>query len=84
MAEPKPIGKITHFFDRIGVAVISLDKGGLKKGDKIKIVGHGAEFEQVVTSMQIEHKDVEAVKKGQDFGIKLDNPAKVGDLVFLV
>jgi translation initiation factor IF-2 len=84
MAEPKPIGRITHFFDRIGVAVIALDKAGLKKGDKIKIAGHGTEFEQVVTSMQIEHKDVEAVKKGQDFGIKLDNPAKVGDLVFLV
>ena len=80
----KPIGKITHFFNKISVAVIKLENGNLKKGDKIKIEGHGKEFEQEVTSMQVEHKEIEIAKKGTEFGMKMNEDVKPGDLVYKV
>ncbi|MFH1638643.1 MAG: hypothetical protein ABIB71_09520 [Candidatus Woesearchaeota archaeon] len=77
----EPVGKITHFFGKIGVAVIALS-GDLKSGDKIKI-GEGEEaFEQDVSSMQVEHQNIADAKAGQEIGIKLDKPTKVGALVY--
>jgi putative protease len=79
--QPKPIGKITHFFPNISVAVVELN-ADLKEGEKIKIAGHGKEFEQKVASMQIEHEKVKTAKKGQSIGMKVDEAVKEGDLVY--
>jgi hypothetical protein len=83
MAEEKPIGKVTHYFDQIGVAVIALDKS-LSKGDSIHIKGKKTDLTQSVDSMQIEHAPVDKVEPGQDFGIKVDSAVDVGDEVFKV
>lgn len=78
----KAIGKITHYFDKIGVAVVALNSA-LKVGDKIKI-GKDEEdlFEQEVKSMQVEHKSIKAAKKGQEVGMKVKKEVKEGCLVF--
>jgi len=34
------IGTITHYYGKIGVAVLKVAKGGLKIGDKIQVKGH--------------------------------------------
>lgn len=81
--EKKPIGKITHYFPKIGVAVVELS-GELKKGDRIAIEGKSEPFEQVVASMQIEKVDVSAARAGQAIGMKVDKPVKKGDVVYLV
>jgi hypothetical protein len=81
MAEKKPIGKITHFFPKIGVAVIKADKA-IKEGDKISIIGHENKVDMVVESMQIDHVPVKACKKGQEAGLKVPQEVKEGDLVF--
>lgn len=78
---PKPIGKVTHFFDKIKVAVVKL-AAPLKVGDKIKIEGRGQKFEQTVSSMQIEHEQLKTAKKGQEVGMKVAKPVKEGDLVY--
>ena len=78
----KRIGKITHFFPKINVAVIELE-GILKNGDKILIEGHGTKFEQAVDSMQIDRVPVESAKKGQAIGLRVEQPVKEGDIVFL-
>ncbi|MEM2916221.1 MAG: translation elongation factor-like protein [Candidatus Woesearchaeota archaeon] len=78
---PKPIGKITHFFNKISVAVVKLD-APIKVGDKIKIEGHGQSFEQKVESMQVEHEQIQEAKKGMEVGMKVSQPCKEGDLVF--
>ena len=83
MPKEKEIGKITHFFDKIGVAVIELT-GNLKVGDKIKIKGNTTEFEQNVGSMQIEHENVDKAGKGDAIGMKVDNKVRPGDKVFLI
>lgn len=77
------IGKITHYYTKIGVAVVLLSNP-LKCGDKVKISGHDKEFVQEVNSMQIEHKEISYAKKGDDVGLKVDQPVKEGDVVYSI
>ena len=82
LAKGQKIGKITHFFNKIGVAVLELE-GKLKAGDTIVISGRGQEFEQAVDSMQVEHEQVTEAKKGDAVGLKVGQPVKEGDEVYL-
>lgn len=79
----KEIGKISHYFGKIGVGVVELT-GKLKVGDKIRVKGATTDFEQPVDSMQIEHENVEEAKKGQGIGLKTLEPVRQGDTVYLV
>ena len=83
MAEKK-IGKVTHYFNHLSVAAIEITEGELKVGDTIHIVGHTSDFLQKVNSMQIERESVEKVIVGQSIGIKVDEPVRQHDDVFLV
>jgi putative protease len=77
------IGHVTHYFNHIHVAVLSI-KEGLKIGDTIHILGHTTDFTQEVTSLQIEHKNVDWVKPGDDFAIKVNEPVREHDVVYKV
>ncbi len=74
-------GKITHYYNNIGVAVIDVLKP-IKKGDRIRISGHDKEFDQIISSMENEHKQVDKVKSGDDIGMKVDQEVKIGDVVY--
>ena len=77
------IGKVNHWFGKIGVAGIELtDK--LAVGDRIHVLGHTSDFEQEVTSMQIMHQDVAEAGPGDDVGIKVQSRARRGDRVYKV
>ncbi|MCD6399114.1 MAG: hypothetical protein J7L08_04310 [Candidatus Aenigmarchaeota archaeon] len=76
------IGKITHFFDKINVAVVELS-GTLREGDKIRIKGATTDFEQTVDSMQVEHEKINEAKKGSSIGLKVTEKVRPGDEVFL-
>lgn len=77
------IGKITHYYNKIGVAVVELE-GGLKQGDKILIESPDKShtFEQTVESMQIEKEKIEEAKKGQAIGMKVNENAREGYKVY--
>lgn len=77
------VGKITHYYDKIGVAVVELT-GTIAVGDTIKISGHGREFSQQIESIQIEHEQVKEAKKGQAIGLKVNEEVKEGDEVYKV
>ncbi|MBI2022380.1 hypothetical protein HYS97_00825 [Candidatus Daviesbacteria bacterium] len=80
-----PIGKVIHYYDKLGVAIIDLDSGGLKVGDEIKFkIANTEEFSQKVESLQVDHQSVESVKKGDSFGLKVEKPTKPGTLVYSV
>lgn len=79
----KEVGKITHFFDKIGVAVVKLSSE-LKQGDKIRIKGASTDFEQVADSMQIDKEKIEKAKKGQEIGLKVKDKVRVNDAVYVV
>ncbi|MGD0979015.1 MAG: translation elongation factor-like protein [Candidatus Bathyarchaeia archaeon] len=75
------VGRITHFFSKIDVAVIEL-KAALSVGDTIAIKGPTTDFEQPVDSMQIEHKNVQRAEPGQSIGLKVLQRVRETDVVF--
>ncbi|MBD3282423.1 MAG: translation elongation factor-like protein [Candidatus Portnoybacteria bacterium] len=78
------IGEITHYFAKIKVAVVKIKKKTLEVGDKIHIKGATTDFEQPVKSMQVDHKDVEKAKKGDDVGMKVKKRVREGDEVYKI
>ncbi|HSA96498.1 MAG TPA: hypothetical protein VLJ16_10620 [Acidobacteriota bacterium] len=83
MAEEE-IGRVTHFFPKIGVAVIELTAGRVKVGETIRIKGHTSDFTQTVDSLQQEHQQVPEIAKGASAGLKVKEHVREGDKVFLV
>ena len=77
------VGKISHFYDKISVAVVEV-LAPIKIGDRIKITGHNNDFEMTIDSMQIEHEQLKQAKKGQEIGLKVDQPVKPSDEVFKI
>lgn len=75
------IGQITHYFDHVDVAAVTLT-GPLRVGDTIHILGHSTDFQQKVTSLQIEHKSVNEAKPGDDVGMKVIQKVHPNDKVF--
>ena len=75
------VGHITHFFSKISVAVIEL-KAPLAVGDTILIKGPTTDFEQIVESMQIEHKNVQRADAGQSIGLKVAQRVREKDTVY--
>ncbi|MCR4275001.1 MAG: hypothetical protein NUW02_03060 [Candidatus Campbellbacteria bacterium] len=79
----KQIGTVSHWFDKINVAVIKLTEP-LAVGDTIKIKHGNEEFEETVSSLQVDHEDVEKTKKGDEAAVKLSQKAKEHSLVYKV
>lgn len=80
----KVIGRITHYFSDIEVAVINLTVP-LKQGDKIRIIGgQDTDFEQKADSMQIDHDKVKSAKKGDSVGLKVDEIVRDGYKVYKI
>lgn len=79
--EKKLVGKIAHYFTKIGVGVIELSDD-LKVGDRISIEGATTNLKQTVRSMQIEHEEVQSAGAGDAIGMKVDQRVREGDLVY--
>lgn len=77
------VGKVTHYFTKISVAVVDL-KAPLEVGDRILIKGSTTDLEQVVESMQIEHKNVQRAEAGQSIGLKVKDRVREKDTVYKI
>jgi putative protease len=75
------IGKITHYYDHIRVAVLELT-GELKVGETIHIHGHTTDFNQQVDSIEIEHQKIESAGPGTEVALKVIEPVHEGDILF--
>jgi hypothetical protein len=75
------VGRITHFFSKISVAIVDLS-APLTAGDHILVKGPTTDFEQVVDSMQIEHQNVQRADAGQSIGLKTVQQVKEKDTVY--
>ena len=80
MAE-KLIGEISNYFKNVKATAIKLT-APLKKGDRIKIKGGEKEFEMTVDSMQINRKDIESAKAGDEIGVLVPEDVHKGYKVF--
>lgn len=77
------IGKVTHYFDRIAVAVLELTDI-IRVGDTIHFLGHSTDFKQQVDSLQIEHQNVTEAKPGQDVALRVIQKVHEHDEAFKV
>lgn len=78
------IGKVTHYYDKLGVAVVEVMSQPLKVGDTVKISGHDKEFTQKIESLQVEHNQVTELKSGESGGMKVNEKVQPGDMLYLV
>jgi translation elongation factor EF-1alpha len=83
MAEVE-IGKITHYFSKIGVAAIEITSGTLSVGDTIHVKGHTSDFTQKIESMQLDNQPVQQATVGQNVGFKTVDHARIHDAVYKV
>ena len=77
------IGKITHYFSRIGVAEIEL-AAPLSTGDRVHILGHTTDLDQTVDSMQSNEQKIDSAGAGDDVAIKVVDRVRDGDKVYRV
>jgi len=79
----KPIGKITHYYGGIKVAIVKFKKP-VKLGEKLSFCGATTDFDQVIKSMQYDHKDIKVAPKGKEVGIKVAKKVREGDEIYEV
>ena len=81
--EGKLIGKVSHYYGNISVAIVELSDN-LKVGDKIRFSGGEADFEQEVSSMEVDYKKVDKALPGNSVGLKVEQKVKEGFQVYKV
>ena len=79
----KRIGKVSHFYNHLGVAIVELNDS-LRVGEKVHFVGHSTDFEQPALSLEVDGKKVEEAKKKQVVGEEVKEMVREHDDVFRV
>ena len=82
--EEKEIGIVSNYFSNISVAAVEITDGTVSVGDTLHFLGYTTDFESRVSSMQIEHKFVTEVKKGDSVGIKVTEKVREKDKVYKI
>lgn len=77
------IGKVTHYFDHISVAVLELTEK-IRVGDTVRFLGHSTDFKQEVNSLQIEHLSVNEATQGQEVALKVSQKVHPNDAVIKI
>ena len=77
------LGRVEDYYAHVNVIALVL-KSGVRVGDKIHVLGHTTNLEQVLDSMQINHQPVTEARPGDGVGIKINSRARRRDHVFLI
>lgn len=78
------VGRVEDYFAHIGVVAIEVTAEGIKVGDTLHFKGHTTDFMQKITSMQVEHEQVEEAPVGSNVGLKVKDRVRTHDHVFKV
>ena len=81
MEELREVGKVSHFYNKINVAVIEV-KDTISVGDQIFIKGPTTDIEQTVDSMEIEHEKIKQATAGHSIGMKVKGRVRENDIVY--
>jgi U32 family peptidase len=77
------IGKGVKYYDKAEVAEFLAENHGLKTGDKIMVTGPATGYvESTIEEMRVNRSKVEAVKKGEQFTIKLGVRIRASDKIY--
>ncbi len=77
------VGTVTHYFAKPEVGVLKLD-ATISVGDVLHFTGHSTDFQQKVTSMQVEHGPIETAEAGDEVAIQVADRVREHDLVLKV
>jgi putative protease len=83
MAEER-IGKVTHYWSKLGVAGIEITGGELRVGEEIRFKGHTTDFTQRVESMQVEHEAITVARAGDSVAMKVTDHVRDHDEIYKV
>ena len=78
-----PVGTVTPYFGKPQVGIVALTSD-VTTGETLRFLGHGADFQQTVTSMQVEHAAVATASAGTEVGIRVDQRVREGTEVYRV
>jgi translation elongation factor EF-Tu-like GTPase len=81
MEELREVGKVSHFYNKINVAVIEV-KDTISVGDQIFIKGPTTDIKQTVDSMEIEHEKIKQATAGHSVGMKMKGRVRENDIVY--
>ncbi len=83
MAEPEmeKIGRVEMFFAKPSAAVIQLT-APLRVGETIYVKGHTTDFQQVVSSMQVDRQEIQDGAAGQSVGVQMKDRCRKHDVVY--
>jgi translation elongation factor EF-Tu-like GTPase len=81
MSEHELVGVVSHYYGRIRVAGVVVSSS-IAVGDRVLIIGHTTAFEQMITSMELDHQPIEVAQPGQDVGIRVIDRVRIGDHVY--
>ena len=81
MAEVQ-VGRVTHYYGKVGVALIEMQSGELRVGDTIRIRGKTTDLSDTVESMELDRKPVQSAGPGQMVGIKVRERVREDDRVY--
>ena len=82
--EEDKVGRVQKFFAKPSVAALEVTAGVLKVGDRLRFKGHTTDFEETITSMQMEMESIEEAKPGDLIGIKVKDRVRENDTVYKV
>ncbi|MGH9201028.1 MAG: translation elongation factor-like protein [Vicinamibacterales bacterium] len=77
------IGTISHYFAKPEVGVVTLT-ADIKVGDTLRFSGHGVDFQQAVTSMELDHVHVDTASAGTEVAMKVEQRVREGTHVYRI
>ena len=78
------IGMIDHYYNHAHIAGIWVKNGRLKIGDKIHIRGHTTDLEEMILSMEVNHRTVKEVGVGAHVGIPVHEKVRPHDRLYVI
>ncbi len=77
----KPLGRVTHFYNGIGVAIVKFSVP-VAVGTKLHFKGATTDFTDTVKSMEYNHKVISRAPKGKQVGLKVKKRVREADAVY--
>ncbi len=77
----KLIGKVTHYYSKIGVAIVELSDS-ISVGDVLHFKAGTTDFEEKLSSIEVDHENVSSAKKGDVVGVKVSEKVREGGEVY--
>jgi putative protease len=78
------VGKVQKFFVKPSVAAVEVTAGVLKVGDRVHFKGHTTDFEETITSMEVDNQPVDEASPGDLLGIKVKERVREHDSVYKI